>query len=82
MIWRKNRIQGERGKAYFGRTKREGKYCYDIERTPREFKRRCICKGSNRSSIKLAVLSEEDSKTMLLKNAKWEGDGVKSIPVS
>lgn len=42
----------------------EGKWSYDIERTHREMKRRCACKGRDKSLLKCAVLSEEDRKTI------------------
>lgn len=55
----KNRRRRELGKRYLGRNKKDGKWNYDIEKEPREMKRRCRCIAKEKSSFKCTTISEE-----------------------
>ncbi|CAH1108662.1 unnamed protein product [Psylliodes chrysocephalus] len=57
----KNRNRREKGKRYFGRTKVNGKWSYDIEREPREIKERCQCRVKN-GTLKCSQITEQQRK--------------------
>ncbi|XP_072389561.1 uncharacterized protein [Diabrotica undecimpunctata] len=56
----KNKSRREMGKSYFGRQKINGKWNYDMEKTPRELKERCCCKTKENGLLKCNKISEEE----------------------
>lgn len=54
----KNKNRREKGKRYFGRTKINGKWSYDIERKPRKLKERCQCRAKN-GVLKCSQITEQ-----------------------
>ncbi|CAH0547141.1 unnamed protein product [Brassicogethes aeneus] len=58
-----NRKRRESGKRYYGRTKINGKWTYDIERKPRKLKERCKFKYKN-GSMKCSQITEGQRKNI------------------
>ncbi|CAH1225638.1 unnamed protein product [Diabrotica balteata] len=59
-ILKKNESRRKMGKSYFGRQKINGKWNYDMEKTPRELKERCCCKTKANGLLKCNKISEEE----------------------
>ena len=59
----RNKNRREMGKRYFGRTKINGKWSYDIEREPRELKERCRCIARN-GVLKCSQITEQQRKVI------------------
>ncbi|CAH1113181.1 unnamed protein product [Psylliodes chrysocephalus] len=57
----KNRNTRKKRKRYFGKTKVNGKWSYNIEREPRNIKERCECRVKN-GTLKCSAITEKQRK--------------------